>query len=98
MNLERFAGDPQGLMAFAAEGHLTKTELAELLAPERRAAYLRRCAVIEKTFTEACTAQDDPCLESGCSLEGEVCLQPLLNAEPEYLKACAAEWMRMMQS
>ena len=32
------------------------------------------------------------CLESGCALEGEACLDALLKAGPEYHKACARLW------
>jgi hypothetical protein len=49
----------------------------------------------------ACGAKNDPCLESGCSIDheaGETCLQPLLNAGIEYDKACAAEWFKLFQS
>jgi hypothetical protein len=54
---------------------------------------------IERRYTEACTAKNDPCLESGCSVEGEdeICLQPLLNAGIEYQKACAAEWIKLFR-
>lgn len=99
MNLERFARDPDGLMAFAAEGNLTKAELAELLTPQSRVAYLQVCAAIERAYTEACAATGDPCLESGCSIEaeGEICLQPVLNAGPAYQEVCAAEWIKVFR-
>lgn len=90
---QRF-GTPEKLMAFAEEGHLPKQVLAELLRPEKRRAFAAACAAVEKRYTEACTDKRDPCLESGCSLEGEVCLQPLLEAGIEYHKACAAEWIK----
>jgi hypothetical protein len=81
----------------AQAGRLPKHALAELLAPEQRRAFLAACAAIEKNYTEACTAANDPCLESGCALEGEVCLQPLVRAETEYQAACGAEWMKCVR-
>jgi hypothetical protein len=87
--------DTEQLLKFAEEGRLTKEALAAMLAPEPRGRFLESCASIEKKYTEDCTAKNDPCLESGCSAEGEICLQPLLCAGPEYYKACAAEWARL---
>jgi hypothetical protein len=89
-------GSPDRLMKFAEEGHLPKHMLVNLLSIEQRQPYLEACAQIERRYTEACTAKRDPCLESGCSVEGEdeICLQPLLNAGIEYRQACAAEWIR----
>lgn len=92
---------PEELMTFAAEGHLPKSALASLLRPEYRRPYLEACATIEKRYTEECAAQNDPCLESGCSsvgVEGETCLQPLLRAGVEYHKACAAEWVKVFRN
>ena len=80
---------------------LSKNELAALLEPDCRQAFLERCAVIEKRYTEECAAQNDPCLESGCSVagvEGEACLQPLLRSEAEYRKACVTEWTTFFRS
>lgn len=90
-------GTPERLIEFAGEGHLPKQVLASLLSTENRHAYLEACTAIEKQYTEACTAKNDPCLDSGCSLEGEVCLEPLLNAGAEYHKACAAEWIQLFK-
>jgi hypothetical protein len=81
----------------AQAGRLPKQAMADLLAPEPRRAFLAECAAIEKQYTEACTAAIDPCLESGCSLEGEVCLQPLLRSETEYQAACGAAWMKFVR-
>jgi hypothetical protein len=83
-------------MKFAEQGHLPKHALVDLLSIEQRQPYLEACAQIERRYTEACTAKNDPCLESGCSVEGEdeICLQPLLNAGIEYRQACAAEWIK----
>ena len=69
-----------------------------LLISEQRRAYLDACAVIEKTYTDACAAKKDPCLETGCAVEGETCLEPLLSAGPDYRKACAAEWIKLFKT
>jgi hypothetical protein len=90
-------GTPERLIKFAGKGHLPKHVLASLLSTENRHAYLEACAAIEKKFTEACTAKNDPCLESGCSLEGEVCLEALMVAGAEYHQACAAEWIQLFK-
>lgn len=87
--------DPDRLMGFAAEGRLPKHVLMSLLAAETRPAFARTCAAIEKRYTEECTATKDPCLESGCAAEGEICLQPLLRAEDDYQRDCAAEWIKL---
>jgi len=89
---DRQVGSPEKLMAFAAEGHLTKLVLGSLLGAADTPAYLDACTVIEKRYTAECTAKPDPCLESGCALEGEVCLEPLLRAGAEYHRACAGAW------
>ena len=94
-DVDQCTGTPEELMKLAEQGHLPKCVLAELLDIEHRHAYLDACAVIEKTYTEDCTATNDPCLESGCALEGEICLQPLLGAGIEYHRACAAEWIKL---
>jgi hypothetical protein len=87
-------------MRLAEDGQVPKDVLAEMLEPESRGIYLQACAAIERRYTEACDAAGDPCLESGCSVDhqhGEACLQPLLRAETEYHKACAAEWIRLFK-
>jgi hypothetical protein len=84
---------PDQLIVKAAEGRFTKDELAGFLAIESRRPFLDACARIEKQFTEDCAAKNDPCLESGCSARGEICLQPLLHAGSAYFKACAAAWL-----
>ena len=86
---------PETLMRYATEGRLSKHALASLLASSPRPAFLAACAGIEKGYTDACAAAGDPCLESGCSCEGETCLQPLLRAETEYQRACGAEWAKL---
>ena len=93
--VDQCVGTPEMLMQFAAEGHLPKRTLQHLITPDKRQAYLDACAVIEKKYTDDCAAERDPCLESGCAVEGEVCLQPLLRAGIDYHKACAAEWIEM---
>jgi len=87
--------ETEPVVKYAMEGRLTKHALATMLTPDARRRFLDACAVIEKKYTEACTATNDPCLESGCSLEGEICLEPLLRAGTEYHKACAAEWRKL---
>lgn len=93
-------GSPDRLMTLAEQGHLPKLMLVNLLSLDQRQPYLEACAQIERRYTEACTAKNDPCLESGCSVEGkdEICLQPLLNAGVEYQQACAAEWIKLFRA
>jgi len=86
---------PEQVMACAIEGRLTKHALASLLTPEPRRGFLDACAVIEKSYTDACAAAKDPCLESGCSCVGDICLQPLLRASTEYHSRCGAEWAKL---
>jgi hypothetical protein len=89
------ATTPERLMALASEGRLTKHALATLLTEEPRHVFLDACARIEKKYTDDCVATKDPCLESGCAVEGEVCLQPLLKSGTDYHKAYAAEWIKL---
>ena len=86
---------PEQLMKYAGEGRLTKHALATTLAPEPRRQFLEACAAIEKKYTVDCAAANDPCLESGCAVEDEICLQPLLRAGTEYHRACAVEWAKL---
>jgi hypothetical protein len=83
------------MMGYAIEGRLTKHALTSLLTPGSRRGFLDACAAIEKSYTDACAAAKDPCLESGCSCEGEVCLQPLLRASTEYHKGCGTAWAKL---
>src|SRR5687767_522821 len=74
--------------------------LAALLDAPRRRAFLDACARIDKAYTAACAASNDPCLESGCAIDqaaGEVCLQPVLRAGRDYDAACAAEWVKLVE-
>ena len=87
-------GSLEDLMKAAAQGRLSKSTLASLLDTQHRQAFLDACAVIERKYTEEC-ATHDPCLEAGCAVEGEICLQPLLRAGVEYQRACAAEWIKL---
>ena len=87
--------DMQELLKFAEEGRLTKHALGTMLVPGARRQFLESCGAIEKKYTDDCAAMKDPCLESGCSVEGEICLQPLLRAGTEYHKAYAAEWAKL---
>ncbi|HZR23368.1 MAG TPA: hypothetical protein VFA59_07270 [Vicinamibacterales bacterium] len=70
----------------------TKQELAERLSPEARKAFFSRCDDIEREFTVGCTCNNDPCMEGGCSVEGEdeTCLQPIERAGDDYYKAIDA--------
>ena len=84
------------LMKLAEDGRLSKTTLSDSLSNDARGVFLEKCADIERRFTEACRAKNDPCLESGCAMDGEVCLSALLNNETEYQKACGAEWIALL--
>ena len=86
---------PEQVMTEAIEGRFSKHALTGLLAPEARPAFAAACARIEIAYTERCRASNDPCLESGCSMEGDRCLQPLLVAGTAYDKACGAEWAKL---
>ena len=81
-------GTPEAVMEQARQGRLSKQALAQFLSIEKRADFLAVCAAIEKHMTEACTATGDPCLEGGCAVEGEICLQPLMAAGLDYYQAC----------
>ena len=77
----------------------TKQELAARLPPDVRQVFLARCAEIEKELTRACGERRDPCLESGCSLEGqdEACLQPIERAGADYERACERVFAELSQ-
>ena len=85
---------PEQLMRLAEQGALSKAELAELLEPASRHAFLEACSRIEKAITDECRQLGDFCLESGCAIEqGEVCLDAILKTEPGYHQACARAWL-----
>jgi hypothetical protein len=86
---------PGRLIDDARAGRLHKLELAQMLNPSARAIFLDFCAAIERRYTEACTAKNDPCLEGGCALEGEICLQPLQRASEEYDRACGNAFVEL---
>ncbi len=86
---------PNETIELAKAGQVLKFDLAQLLNPAARKTFLNFCASIERRYTEACTAKGDPCLESGCALEGEVCLQPLENAQLEYARACGSAFVEL---
>jgi hypothetical protein len=94
-HLERSVGSPEQLMRVAGDGGLTKRALASLLASDRRLAYAETCAAIEKTYTDECAPTSGACLESGCAADGEICLQPLLQHEAEYRRACGSAWLAL---
>jgi len=97
--MRTITGVNEAVMRDAAAGRLSKDMLASMLTPEQRTQFLNACAAIDKRYTEACTAAHDPCLESGCALEGEICLQPLLRAEDDELRrAYGAEWLNVIES
>ncbi len=93
--MNRTIDTDEQLMAYAAEGRLTKHALSTLLTPEPRRQFLDACAKIEEQYTVECAAAGDPCLASGCSSEGEICLQPLLAVGSAYHKACGAQWNKL---
>jgi len=86
---------PDDVITRATEGRLSKHALAGLLAPEARRRFADACGRIEQRYTSECRDMNDPCLESGCSAEGERCLQPILRAGIEYYKECGAEWAKL---
>jgi hypothetical protein len=98
-HISRQVGSPDLLMRFADRGELPKQLLANLLLPDQRQRFLDACTQLERQYTEACAASNNPCLESGCSVAGgtEICLQPILRAGLEYHRACAAEWLKLFR-
>lgn len=84
-------GSPEKLMTYAADGGLTKQVLGRLLRDDDALAYVDACTVIEKRYTAEC-GRHSPCLETGCAADGEICLEPLLQAGQEYFRACGAAW------
>jgi len=91
----RQLGTAARFMRFAAEGHVPHEVLLKVLDSSIRRPYLDTCASIERKYTTDCASSGDPCLESGCSADGERCLQPLLRAGIDYYKACGAEWAKL---
>lgn len=83
------------VMACALEGRLSKHALASLLTLDARNKFYGACGVVERDYTDNCRALNDPCLDSGCSAEGERCLQPLLRAGTDYYRSCGAEWVKL---
>jgi hypothetical protein len=94
INMDNTLETPERLMALATEGRVTKHALATRLTLQPRQVFLDACTVIEQKYTDVC-ATKDTCLDAGCSMDHEVCLQPLLRAGTEYHKACAAEWAKL---
>jgi len=84
---------PEHVISYATGGRLSKHALASLLTAQARVPFFDACSAIELRRTEACAK--DPCLESGCSAEGERCLQPLIRAGTAYYKACGVEWAKL---
>ncbi len=69
-DVTRRVGSPDRLMKFAEQGHLPKHVLVNLLSIDQRQPSLKACAQVERRYTEACRATNEPCLESGCSVGG----------------------------
>ena len=92
-----YIGSPEGLMAFAGEGHVSKVSLASVLEPESRQKFLDACAALEKRFTAEGPTHGETCLADGCAMDGEVCLQALLKAGSAFQQACAAEWTQLFK-
>ena len=86
------------LIEFAERGMLPKREMACLLPEDLQATFLAQCGAVERAITDECTAHGEHCLASGCALEGEVCLNALLNAKPSYNTACAQIWIPLFRS
>ena len=86
---------PEQVIRYATGGRLSKHALASLLTASARRRFFDACGVIEQRYTDDCRVVNDPCLESGCSMEGERCLQPLLRAGTDYYKACGSEWAKL---
>jgi len=89
---------PSQLINLAKRGMLAKTEMAELLPEQSQAEFLAACARVEHAVTDACAAHGDFCLASGCAMDGEVCLNALLNAGLDFNKACAQLWLPLFRS
>ena len=93
-------GTPDLLMRYANRGHLPKHVLANLLILEQRQRFLNACTQLERQYTEECTASNDPCLESGCSVAGgaeDPSCSRSWRAGIEYHRACAAEWLKLFR-
>ena len=85
------------MMELAGEGYLPKAAMANLLQPDARWRFLEACEHVEKDFTARCAAKGDFCLASGCALEGEACLDALIQAGPEFYRACARAWLPLFR-
>jgi len=83
------------VVSHAINGRLSKHALAGLLTPEARRTFYDACGRIEQRYTNECRDMNDPCLESGCSAEGDRCLQPLLRAGIDYYKTCGVAWAKL---
>ena len=83
---------PGDVIAQAIAGRLSKQALAGLLAPDARRGFYDGCSRIEQGYTSACRDLNDPCLDSGCAMVGEACLQSIQRVGGDFDKACGAEW------
>jgi hypothetical protein len=89
---------PAELMTLAEGGVYSKAALAGLLTPAAKYEFLAACAAIELSLTDGCIATKDFCLESGCAVEGEVCLEAVLKAGTGYPKAYATKWIAIFSN
>ncbi len=93
-------GTPDSLMRHVVTNGLPKSELAGLLAPEKRGTFHDFCLAVENALTAACRAKGDPCLASGCSFADETmpCLNACLEAGNAYNQACANVWAMLFKN
>lgn len=89
---DRCFGSVGKLIIFAEQGRLSEAVLASLLITAKREEFLKSCTDVAKKFTERCPTISGPCLEDGCALSGEVCLNALLASSDEYFRECASAW------
>lgn len=98
-HFESLVGTPEKLMEFAKEKKLPKRILAKLLEFNARRFYSQACGALEKSLTEACKKNNDPCLEGGCAMsEGESCLNACLAADQFYHETCVDIWIEMFKN
>lgn len=88
---------PDDLIKMLAFSHSSKTALAATLKIEMRMPFLRECAKIERSYTERCASMGKPCLQDGCPMDDETCLEALLNAEPDYSQRVYRAWLNIFK-
>ncbi len=83
---------PAELMLIVYTGRSSTTALASTLRLEARKTFYDKCTVIQRSYTVRC-GSGVPCLPGGCSMDaGEICLEALTNAEPEYSMRVFEAW------